>query len=99
MLEYRNNGWFCPPSQGELVLSEVKEDKFTMLKEDKWDIGLLGVFFLTHKLSLFKNKKLPFKTNIPLFQHSTIPCMKQKHRASISPFNFSKLYNFRDVYS
>jgi len=26
---------------GELVLNEVKEDKFTMLKEKKWNTGLL----------------------------------------------------------
>jgi len=45
-----------------------------MLKEEKWDIGLLGVFFLTHKLLMFKNENLPFRINIPSFQHSIIPC-------------------------
>jgi len=44
-------------------VNEVKEDKFTMLKEEKWDIGLLGVFFLTHKLLMFKNESLLFRIN------------------------------------
>ncbi len=47
---------------GDLVLSNVKEEK--------WDIGFLGVFFLTHKLLMFKNENLPFRINIPLFHHS-----------------------------
>ncbi len=46
------------------------QDKFTMLKEEKWDIGLLGVFFLTHKVLMFKKEKLLFKTNIPTFHYS-----------------------------
>jgi len=44
---------------GDLVLSNVKEEK--------WDIGLLGVLFLTHMLLMFKNENLPSKINIPLF--------------------------------
>jgi len=41
-----------------------------MLKEEKWDIALLGVFFLTHKLLMFKNENLPFRINIPSFHYS-----------------------------
>jgi hypothetical protein len=55
---------------------------------EKWDFGLLGIFFLTIKLLMFKNKKLPFKTNIPLFHHSMC---EAKHQTSINSFNFSKL--------
>jgi hypothetical protein len=73
MLEYWNAG-----IMGDLVLLHFVQDKFTMLKEKKWDTGLLGVFFLTHKLQMFKNETLPFRINIPT---SIIPCMRQKHRA------------------
>jgi len=31
---------------------------------EKWDFGLLRIFFLTVKLLAFKNDKLPFKTNL-----------------------------------
>jgi len=92
MLEFWNSG-----IMGDFVLLHFVQDKFTMLKEEKWDIGLLGVFFLTHKLQMFKNENLSFRINIPSFQHSIVPCMRQKHRASINPFNFRKLYNFRDA--
>jgi hypothetical protein len=37
---------------------------------EKWDIGLLGVFFLTHKLQKFKNENIPFRINIPTFHYS-----------------------------
>jgi hypothetical protein len=48
-----------------------------MLKEEKWDFGFLGISFLTIKLPTFKNEKLPFRTNIPIFHHSIAPCMRQ----------------------
>jgi len=34
-----------------------------MLKEEKWDFGLLRIFFLIIKLLTIKNEILPFKTN------------------------------------
>jgi hypothetical protein len=43
------------------------------------------------------NDAIPLKTNIPLFHPSIIPCVMQKHKASINRFIFSKLLNFRDV--
>jgi len=57
-----------------------------MLKEEKWDFGLLGIFFLTIKLLTIKNEKLPFKTNIPTFQHSNIPTFQH---SNIPPFHYS----------
>jgi hypothetical protein len=40
---------------------------------------------------IFKNEKLPLKTNLPLFQPSIIPCVRQKKHASINHFRFSRL--------
>jgi hypothetical protein len=40
---------------------------------EKWDIGLLAIFFLAPKLLIFKNEKYPFKINIPILHHSIIP--------------------------
>ena len=37
------------------------------------------------------NNTIPLKTNIPLFHPSIIPCVMQKHRASINRIIFSKL--------
>ena len=37
---------------------------------------------------------------IPLFHYSIIPCVRQKHQASINPFVFSPAlagYKFRDI--
>jgi hypothetical protein len=36
----------------------------------KWDIGNIHIDKLTMKFKIFINEKLPFKTNIPLFQYS-----------------------------
>ena len=34
---------------------------------------------------------IPLKTNIPIFHHSTIPCVRHKHQVSINCFIFSWL--------
>ena len=63
-------------------------------KMEKWVIDRIH---LDNKGRIFINNAIPLKTNIPLFHPSIIPCVMQKHRASINRFVFSKLQNFRDV--
>jgi len=44
MVEYWNDG-----IMGDLALLHFVQDKFTMLKEEKWNTGLLVKFLLTRK--------------------------------------------------
>ncbi len=54
------------------------------------------ILILTGKFNMLINSSLLLKINpakdgifdFPLFHHSIIPCMRQKHQASINPFNF-----------
>ena len=59
-----------------------------------WDIGPLEKFPIDMGENISKNENFPLKTT---FQHSNIPCARHKHQAPKNPFNFSKLYKFRDV--
>jgi len=79
---------------------------------EKWIIDKIHLD-LTGKLKILINNEIPLKTNIPLFHRSIIPCppaspesrktgrwragVRQKDQASKNYYNFSKLYNFRDV--
>ncbi len=40
--------------------------------------GLLVKFFLTWKIIMLIDEKIPHNINIPLFQYSIIPCARQK---------------------
>jgi len=41
---------------------------------EKWDYVVMAKNLSTYKLKMLIRKKAPSKTNIPVFQHSIIPC-------------------------
>ena len=45
---------------------------------EKWDYVVMTKNILTYKLKVSIREKIPSKTNIPLLQHSIIPCGWQK---------------------
>ena len=70
MLEYWNNGWSCP---------EQREG-------GEMGSGLFVKFFLTWKIIIILiDEKVPHNINIPLFQHSIIPCARQKLKPQKTP--------------
>ena len=59
-------------------------------KMEKWVIDKIHIDNdLDNEGIIFINNAIPLKTNIPLFHPSIIPCVMQKHRASINRFIFS----------
>jgi hypothetical protein len=38
-----------------------------------------GEIHIDTEVRMLLNKKLPLKNNIPIFHHSIIPCVRQKH--------------------
>ena len=58
---------------------------------EKWDYVVMAKKTSAYKLKVSIREKLPLKTNIPIFHHSIIPCVRQKEHASINHFNFPAL--------
>jgi hypothetical protein len=58
---------------------------------EEWYSGLLVKFILKGKYNTFINEELPLKINIPIFQLSIIPCVRQKEYASINYLHLNGL--------
>jgi len=63
----------------------------------KWIIVLFGIITLDMEIDNVNRLENSFEINIPLFQHSIIPCVRQKENISITYCNFRELQNFRAV--
>ena len=57
-------------------------------KMEKWVIDKIH---LDKEGKTFTNNGISLKNNIPIFHHSIIPCVRQKHQGAINPYIYSKL--------
>jgi len=58
---------------------------------EKWVYVVMVKNIPTYKLKMSIREKVPSKTNIPVFQHSIIPCVRQKDHTPINHLNFPAL--------